>query len=269
MLNRVPNGCMRLLPIVFLLALLPLIAAAEVPLGATLEQVRTTLGPARGQAEAADRLLLYYERGEVELQDGKVIRVALMPRREFEAEAAQRAAEAQRLRDAQDIRRAELKSEGEALKTRQLADPNFRKATPARQVAFWEDFNRRPPDVPASEELLIARLRLSEVQDHQRKEAESTERLAQLEARVVEAEARTIEAESVTRQRSYHRYYPNRYRNSHPQNLWPIDYGDFNFSHPLGTPVSQLGGSTVTKTAEEKSAERSSRYIRRERERRR
>jgi PAS domain-containing protein len=260
---------MRLIPTVFLLALLPLIAAADVPLGATLEQVRTTLGPARGQAEAADRLLLYYERGEVELQDGVVIRVALMPRAEFDAGAAQRAAEAQRLRDAQEIRRAELRAEGEALKTRQLADPIFRGASPERQVAFWEDFSRRYPDVPASEELLLSRLQLGEERDKQRKEAENAERLARLEARIVEAEARTVEAEQVARERTYHRYYPTRHRSPHPQNLWPIDYGDFNFSHPLGTPVSQLGGSTLAKTEEEKSAERSSRYIRRERERRR
>ena len=260
---------MRIIPHA-LLCLLPLSSAlAEVPLGATLEQVRTTLGQARGQAEAADRLLLYYERGEVELQEGKVIRVALIPRAEFDVEAAQRAAEAQRLRNAQEIRRAQLKAEGEALKARQMADPVFRGATAQRQVAFWEDFARRYPDVPASEELLIARLRLSELHDNQRKDAESAERLARLEAKVAEAEARAIEAEYVSRQRSYHRYYPTRYRSSHPQNLWPIDYGDFNFSHPLGTPVSQLGGSTLAKTEEEKSAERSSRYIRWDRERRR
>lgn len=260
---------MRIIPHA-LLCLLPLsIAIAEVPLGATLEQVRATLGQARGQAEAVDRLLLYYERGEVELQDGIVTRVALMPRAEFEAGAAQRAAEAQRLRDAQDIRRAELKAEGEALRMRQLADPAFRGAPAERQVAFWEDFARRYPDVPASEELLLARLRLSEARDNQRREAESAERLARLEARVAEAETRALEAEHATRQRSYYRFYPTRHRSPHPQNLWPIDYGDFNFSHPLGTPVSQLGGSTLAKTADEKSAERSSRYIRRERERRR
>jgi hypothetical protein len=42
-----------------LLCLLPLsITVAEVPLGATLEQVRSILGQARGQAEAGDHLLL-------------------------------------------------------------------------------------------------------------------------------------------------------------------------------------------------------------------
>lgn len=260
---------MRITPHAFLFLFSLSLAVAEVPLGATLEQVRTTLGQPSGQAVSGDRLLLYYERGEVELVDGAVTRVALMPRAEFEAGAAQRATEAQRVRDAQEIRRAELKAEGESLKSRQLADPAFRNASAERQVAFWEDFSRRYPDVPASEELLLARLRLSEARDLQRKEAESAERLARLEARVAEAEARAIEAESATRHRSYHRYYPTRYRSSHPQNLWPIDYGDFNFSHPLGTPVSQLGGSTLAKTEEEKSAERSSRYIRRDRERRR
>ncbi len=259
---------MRIIPRA-LLYLLPLaITTAEVPLGATLEQVRTTLGRARGQAEADDRLLLYFERGEVELQDGIVTRVALMPRPEFEAEAAQRALEAQRLRDAQDIRRAQLKAAGEALKARQLADPTFLGASAERQVAFWEDFARRYPEVPTSEELLSARLRLGEVRATQRQEAESAERLARLEAKVAEAEARAIEAEYGARQSRYHRYYSTRHRSQHPHNLWPIDYGDFNFSHALGTPVSQLGGSTLAKTTEEKSAENLSRYIRRERTRR-
>lgn len=244
------------------------LAVAEVPLGATLEQVLSTLGQARGQATAGDRVVLYYERGEVELQDGVVIRVALMPRAEFDAEANQRAAEAQRLRDAQEIRRAELKAEGEALKTRQLADPAFRSASAERQVAFWEDFTRRYPDVPASEELLIARLRLSEVQANQRKEVEGAERLARLVAKVAEAEARASEAEYASRYRSYHRYYPIRYRGHHPQALWPIDYGDFNFSHPLGTPVSQLGGSTLVRTTDEKPENRRPRYLSRDQVRR-
>jgi hypothetical protein len=90
-----------------------------------------------------------------------------------------------------------------------------------------------------------------------------------LEARIVEAEARAVEAEQVARERSYHHYYQTHHRSKHPQNLWPIDYGDFNFSHPLGTPVSQLGGATLAKATEDKPTVRSSRYIRRDRERRR
>ena len=53
------------------------LAAAEVRPGASLEEVRGTLGLPRGQVQVAGRQVLYYERGEVELQNGAVTRVAL------------------------------------------------------------------------------------------------------------------------------------------------------------------------------------------------
>lgn len=256
---------MRLLPTAFLLVLLPLISAAEVQPGDTLAQVRAALGAPRGQAEAADRLVLYYERGEVELQAGVVTRVTLLSPAAHEAAVAQRAAEAQRVRDEQDLRRADLRAEGEARKARQLADPVFRTATPEQQVAFWDDFSRRYPDVPASEELLHARLRLSESRAQAQRQTETAEHLARLEARVKAAEARAEEAE---RTRPYYSFHAPRYRPRHPQNLWPIDYGDFNFSHPLGTPVDQLGGSILIKDQTEKTAEIKSRYLQRDRDER-
>jgi hypothetical protein len=239
------------------------LVAAEIRPGDKLEQVRVKLGAPRGQAESGGRLLLYYERGEVELQDGVVTRVALLSRDAHEAESARRAAEAQSLREAEEIRRARLRAEGEALKARQLADPDFRGASAARQVAFWEDFVRRYPDVPGHEELLLARLRLAEQRQQERREAENTERFARLEARLAESEARALAAEQRPERRVYRSFHPGYIRDAHPHNLWPIDYGDFNFSHPLGTPLRKLGGSTLAEQETEPREKGCNRYLRR------
>ena len=254
---------MRPLPRLLLFFMPLALGAAEIRPGDNLEQVRVTLGTPRGQAESGGRLLLYYERGEVELQDGVVTRVALLSRDAHEAESARRAAEAQRLREADEIRRARLRTEGEALKARQLADPDFRRASPARQVAFWEDFVRRYPDVPGHEELLLARLRFAEQQEQERKEAENTERLARLEARLAESEARALAAEHRPERHVYRSFHPGYIRHAHPQNLWPIDYGDFNFSHPLGTPLHRLGGSTLAEKETDPPERDRNRYLRR------
>ncbi len=239
---------MRLTPIL-LLCLPLLLSAAEVRTGDTLAEVRTALGPPRGQVQAGEKLRLYYERGEVELQDGVVTRVALLSRSEHQAETERRGEEARRLLEEQTIRRAALTAEGEALLARKLADPAFRAAAPVSQVAFWEDFTRRYPEVPAHEHLLLARLRLAEVQETRRQQTETAERIARLEARAAEAEARSQETVSALRPRTYLTYYP---RPGHrPANLWPIDYGDFNFSHPLGTPLHELGGTPAPRTEDE------------------
>ena len=55
---------------------LPLVAyAGEVRTGDSLGDVRAALGAPRGEANVGNRQLLYYDRGEVELQAGAVTRV--------------------------------------------------------------------------------------------------------------------------------------------------------------------------------------------------
>ena len=209
---------MKALPLVLLLSLPLCLAAAEVQLGDTFSDVRTALGAPRGQVRAGDRLLLYYERGEVQLQAGAVSRVALLSSADFAALQTRRAAEAVRLREENEIRTARLGAEGEALKARKLADPSFQAAPVAYQVAFWEDFSRRYPGVSSSEQLAIARMRLNEQLEEKRRLALQEERLAELEARVIAAEARTAEAR-------YTDYYPVRYRSASYGRTYQSSYG--------------------------------------------
>ena len=216
---------MKALPLVLLLSLPLALPAAEVQLGDSFSDVRTALGAPRGQARAGNRLLLYYDRGEVQLQSGAVTRVALLSPADFTALQTRRDAEAVRVREENEIRTARLGAEGEALKARKLADPSFQAAPVAYQVAFWEDFSRRYPGVSSSEQLTIARMRLNEQLEEKRTRARQDERLAELEARVSEAEARPAEAR-------YADYYPGHYPSSSygrsygqsANALWPAEY---------------------------------------------
>ena len=214
---------MKALSLVLLLSVPLALAAAEVQSGSTLKDVRAALGAPRGQVRAGDRLLLYYDRGEVQLQAGTVTRVALLSVADFDALQVRRAAEAVRIREENEIRSTRLGVEGEALKARKLADPSFQSAPVSYQVAFWEDFLRRYPGVSSGEQLAIARMRLNEQLEEKRRQAQQEERLAELEARLNEAESRASEARYEAYPVRYHSSYGRMYGQS-SNGLWPVEY---------------------------------------------
>ncbi len=205
---------MKVIPFALLLALPLVLTAAEVRPGDTVREVRAALGAPNGELHKGDRHLLYYDRGEVELRSGSVIRVALLSNADFATLEVRRA----QVREEQEARRARLSAEGEALKARVLADPSFLVAPLSYQVAFWENFSRRYPGVIGAEPLLIARLRLAE---QRRTQIEQEQRLADLEARVIEAESRANEAALYRRNADYS--YGGGYAR-HPFTLWPVEY---------------------------------------------
>jgi hypothetical protein len=211
---------MKVVSLALLLSAPFVLSAAEVQRGASLDEVRSALDAPQGQVRLGDRHLLYYARGEVELRGGAVTRVALLSPEEQSAREAQRAADAGRVREEQEISRARLTAEGEALKARKLADPAFQSAPPAYQVAFWEDFSRRYADVPGAEQLMAARMRLAEQVEAGRIQVEQALRIADLEARLIAVESRADESRRGSYGSIYGGYYPRR----HSFNLWPVEY---------------------------------------------
>ena len=208
----------------------PFPVMAAVDPGATLEEVRTVFGAPSGQVRAGERHLLYYERGSVELINGRVTRVDL---RSPEEQAAQDAREA-RAQAERETRRAQLIEEGTALRDRKLADATFQSAPIAYQVAFWEDFARRYPGVPCAEPLTIARLKLHEQQEEKNRKNEELRRLAEIEERLAAAE----------RQPVYHRVhsYPFRYGHHDRQQefaLWPVRYTYYDAPLPAYTTPTE------------------------------
>jgi hypothetical protein len=154
--------------------------ATDLQPGASLEEVRVALGMPSGQLLLGGRQVLYFERGEVELQKGMVTRVNL---RSPEEHAILRARD-ERLRVEREASRGQMRAEGTVLRERKLADPAFQAAPLAYQVAFWEDFSRRYPEVSCTEPLMLARLRLSEQLEENRRREELVERQADREERI-------------------------------------------------------------------------------------
>jgi hypothetical protein len=224
---------MKTTPVVAaLLILSSTVLAADPQIGASFAEVRAALGLPKGLAKAGARQLLFYDRGQVEMTDGVVSRVAL---RSFEAQAAHEsllAATETRVREAAEQRRAKLQNEGEALKAAKLADAHFNAAPLSYQVSFWENFARRYPGVECAEQLTITRLRFAEQLEEKRLAAEQAARLAELEAKLAFAEARASYA-------SYGgRGYGRRWRDRHddqPYTLWPVTYRYYDSPLPYAT----------------------------------
>ena len=218
------------------------LSAAEVRPGASLEDVNSALGRPRGEAQVAGRQVLYYQRGTVELQEGTVTRVVLRS----EEEHAMLAARQERQRGEWETRRMQMMAEGSALRDRKLADPAFLAAPPAYQVAFWEDFVRRYPEVSCVEPLTIARLRLSAQYEEQRQRDEQAERLAAIEERFDAAERRPMIYPLFTSSP----YYSHRHHHHQPFGLGPITYTFYDkplppYTTPSGNPAGSLTGGSI------------------------
>lgn len=189
------------------------------------------MGSPNGQMYLGDRHLLFYERGAVELVNGRVVRVDL---RSPEQQASLEARE-ERLREEREALRAQLVVEGTALRDRKLGDAAFQAAPAAYQVAFWEDFARRYPGVPCVEPLAIARLKLNEQLDEKRRRDDERQRLVQIEERLAAAE----QEPAYYRVRHYHHY--GRHDRHQEFALWPVSYRYYDGPLPVyTTPTTPL-----------------------------
>jgi len=165
----------------FLILLPPGLLADEVKIGDSTEGVLSTMGTPRGRLRIADRERFCFDRGEIEVRNGTVTRVAL---RTLEAQAAyeaKSAADARRVQEEQ----ARLAAAGEALKASKRTDAVFLATSPSYQVAFWDNFSRQYPGVPCNDELSVARARLAEREDNALAQANEARR-AELDAQALE-----------------------------------------------------------------------------------
>ena len=139
---------MKTLAMLLLLAAPMLAHATDVHPGDSLADVQTALGAPNGQVQVDGKLILFYDRGQVQLTDGKVTRLDLLSPEAFAAQQAQQKAD-----DAQaEQLRAQRIAKGEALKAKKLADPKFISEPPGDQLAFWQDFRLRYPEVSCDDE---------------------------------------------------------------------------------------------------------------------
>jgi len=166
-------------------------AEREISVGDPAGVVRSVLGEPHGYLGCAGHEVLVYPRGKVEIRDGKVIDVDLVSA----AEAERRRLELERRRAARAAEQAaekeKLRIEGLAVKDETLSDPEFSTLAPVVQLAFWHEFARTYPDVPADLELAKALAMVRE----ERERVENEQRMLAMERRVAAAERQAERAE--------------------------------------------------------------------------
>lgn len=171
--------------------------ARSVEPGDSMETVRRELGPPHSYLRSEQRTVYHYDRGRVVFTNGIVAAAEL---KEPAAVVEERRRERQRAaaRAAAERRETERRTrEGLALRTRKRTDPQLQTAPPAEQVAFWRDFARRYPTVPAQAELDRALEQLA--RETQRREQERDQAdLRALQRAVAEAQLRALQAQEAT-----------------------------------------------------------------------
>jgi hypothetical protein len=123
--------------------------AADPKVGDTRASVLDGLGNPKGTMVVGRNETLIYNRGTLQLTDGKVTRVKLMTDGEY---AAMVADAEQRAKLAEEAR-ARLVQEGIAEKARTLADADFARKPPSDQYAYWKQFAARYPGVDVRAQL--------------------------------------------------------------------------------------------------------------------
>ena len=124
-----------------------------------------TLGEPRGSVQAGPIEYLQYQRGSVEIQDGKVVDSTIVSKEEYEKREAlrkQQAKERQRLAANDKKKRIE---EGTTEKARILEDKHFANSPPSEQLTTWKRFAAKYPEVDVRAELNKAKAQ----QESQRK----------------------------------------------------------------------------------------------------
>ncbi|RKX32900.1 MAG: hypothetical protein DRP71_11375 [Verrucomicrobia bacterium] len=121
--------------------------------GDAADSVRAELGLPNGLIEVGTDRILFYERGEVVLKNGRVVKHNLMTEIEF-AEKSRREAERKALlAQLAEERRLQREAEGLALKQSRLDDATFAGLPAVERVTFWRTFRKRYPMVPIDLEL--------------------------------------------------------------------------------------------------------------------
>jgi len=218
------------------------LVAAEVTPGASVDEALATLGSPRGRLQVGARNLMYYERGEIEVQEGRVTRVDLRTPEEHAALLARE----EHQRSERDVRRQELIAAGTAERDAKLADGNFRSAPLAYQVSYWQNFVRRFPEVSVLEPLTIARLKFNEqLEEKQQKEREVRRREEREEQEIA---ARRDRPDFYPLYTGSH--YDRRYRPYYTPSFGEITYDFWDkplppYSTPSGNPAGEWHGPVV------------------------
>jgi hypothetical protein len=186
----------KLLSVVLAVMAGPACMAADIHRGDSLECVISCLGQPQGYMQTDHRSVLYYERGRVELEHGRVVSASLISP---EAACARRI---ERSRQEELARQAAAKraAEGQALRDGKLCEPAFLALPANSRFAYWQTFMRNYPGVPVGMDYEVAQREVRAEAAAMQAEADRMRQYAELQDRAVFAEQRAAEAEALARQ---------------------------------------------------------------------
>ncbi len=165
---------------------------AGVEVGDSYEVVLARLGQPDGYIKTETISWLYYERGTVKLEEGRVVEAELVSAQRAEARRIREREEWERRRIVQAEQQMQRLREGWELKQARRTDPSFLAASGSQQVAFWREFRTRYPEIPVHEEYALALERYQDERERAWRDRDRERRIAELEDRLQRAEHRAM-----------------------------------------------------------------------------
>ena len=180
-------------------ALLQAQTGDRVRAGDSMQTVIDILGRPQGVIEMGEKQVLFFDRGEIVLRGGTVVKVDILTAEAHQQDRVEKERARQESERMAEIRRQQRIERGEIQKRKKLSDPLFLSAAAGDRLRYWSKFQRNYPEVDISAEF-------NEAQSKYKAELERIEqgrRIAELEERVRRAEER---ARSSDRDRPYYRF---------------------------------------------------------------
>ena len=167
--------------------------------GDSMQTVIDILGRPQGVIEMGEKQVLFFDRGEIVLKGGSVVKVDILTAEAHQQDRVEKERARQESERMAEVRRQQRIERGEIQKRKKLSDPLFLSAAAGDRLRYWSKFRRNYPEVDISAEL-------NEAQSKYKAEVERIEqerRIAELEERVRLAEDRARRSE---RDRPYYRF---------------------------------------------------------------
>jgi hypothetical protein len=158
--------------------------------GDTYEQVIAVLGQPESFLKMDPAILLKYDRGTVKLSNNKVVAIDLVSPEAAKARRDQERMQHEQRRLILAEQKARRIAEGTTLKQSRMSDPAFLTWPADRQVAFWQQFQVRYPEVSCTAEYLAATSRYEQEMEQLYAMQQQDRRIRDLEDQLDRAERR-------------------------------------------------------------------------------
>lgn len=127
--------------------------ANEIKVGDSTDDVISVLGEPSGRLRSGALVVFQYERGTISLVNGKVTKLNIVSTEAAEKRTAERTRREAENRAARAAARKKRIAEGTAAKATKLEDETFKELPTEEQLAYWQGFQKKYPEVSVSSEI--------------------------------------------------------------------------------------------------------------------